>query len=156
MIEIERKYLVKSDVYKKSAYKKYSIMQAYLVTDDVRTIRVRTKGEKAYITVKSKTNESGLSRFEWEYEIPLEDIEGLLIVCQPGIIEKTRYEIEYEGHIIEVDEFSGENEGLVVAEIELETEQEEALLPDWIGEEITGVKKYYNSHLRETPYKSWE
>jgi adenylate cyclase len=156
MIEIERKYLVKSDEYKVLANKKYRIMQAYLVTDDIRTIRVRMKAEKAYITVKSKNNDAGVSRHEWEYEIPVSDLQDMLAFCEPGIIEKTRYEVAYKGHIIEIDEFHGENEGLIVAEIELQSENEKIALPGWLGEEVTGIRQYYNSHLRKEPYNTWQ
>jgi CYTH domain-containing protein len=155
MLEIERKYLVNSDEYKVLADKKYRIMQAYLVADDIRTIRIRMKAGKACITIKSRTDDTGISRHEWEYDIPVSDLRDMLSLCEPGIIEKTRYEVAYKGHVIEVDEFHGENAGLVVAEIELRSENEKIALPRWLGQEVTGMKQYYNSCLRKKPYNTW-
>jgi len=153
--EIERKFLVSSDEYKSQAVRSYQIKQGYLCKVPERTVRIRIKAEKAFITVKGKSNESGLSRYEWEREIPVDDAIHLLQFCEPCIIEKTRYEVPFEDHIFEVDEFGGDNAGLVVAEIELSSENEYFKCPNWICEEVTNVKKYYNSHLSEKPFKDW-
>ena len=114
------------------------------------------KGEKGYITVKGIGNDSGASRFEWEKEIPVEDVRDLLKICEPGVIDKTRYLVDCDGHTFEVDEFYGDNEGLVVAEVELSDENEAFTRPSWLGEEVTGDKKYYNSMLMKNPYKNWK
>lgn len=155
MKEIERKFLVVSNEFKDQARKKYTIRQAYLNTDPERTIRVRINDHKAYLTIKGKSSENGLSRFEWEKEIPLDEAKILLQICEPGKIEKYRYEVKEGEHIYEVDEFEGENEGLLIAEVELEDEQEEFKKPEWLGEEVTGKKEYYNSNLLSNPFKNW-
>ncbi|NDV46554.1 CYTH domain-containing protein [Paludibacter sp. 221] len=154
--EIERKFLVKSEIYKSEATKVYPIMQGYLCRVPERTVRIRVKGDKGYITIKGKSNDNGISRYEWENEIALEEAKELIKLSASGIIDKTRYEVPYGGHVFEVDEFHGDNEGLVVAEIELQAEDELFETPAWVGEEVTNVKKYYNSHLSEKPYKMWE
>jgi CYTH domain-containing protein len=153
--EIERKFLVKGE-YKTHAMRSSRIVQGYLSSVTGRTVRIRIKGEKGYITVKGKSNESGLSRYEWEKEIPLNEAEELLLLCEPGAIEKTRYEIQAGKHIFEVDEFYGDNEGLTLAEIELESEDESYEKPEWLGEEVTGDRRYYNSSLTKHPFKNWE
>jgi CYTH domain-containing protein len=155
MIEIERKFLVKSEAFKKEAFKQTRISQGFLNTDKARTVRVRLKGEQGFITIKGASSESGLSRFEWEKEIPKQEAEALLELCEPSIIDKTRYEIKLGQHIYEVDEFYGDNSGLIVAEIELNTETETYIKPDWLGNEVTGDVKYYNSQLSKNPFKSW-
>ena len=155
MIEIERKFLVKSEAFKKEAFKQTRISQGFLNTDKARTVRVRLKGEQGFITIKGASSESGLSRFEWEKEIPKQEAEALLELCEPSIIDKTRYEIKLGQHIYEVDEFYGDNFGLIVAEIELNTETETYIKPDWLGNEVTGDVKYYNSQLSKNPFKSW-
>jgi len=155
MIEIERKFLVISDAFKTEAFVKTRIMQGFLNTAKERTVRVRLKGELGFITVKGQSTNDGLSRFEWEKEISKADAEALLQLCEPGLIDKTRYEIKVGTHIFEVDEFYGENEGLVVAEVELESTTQTFLKPDWLGVEVTGDLKYYNSQLSKTPYKNW-
>lgn len=155
MVEIERKFLVTSDAYKKKAFKKTRITQGFLNTDKVRTVRVRLGGDQGFITVKGISNESGLSRFEWEKKISKTDAESLLKLCEKGIIEKIRYEIKVEQHIFEVDEFAGDNKGLIIAEIELEDEDETFTKPDWLGEEVTGQIKYYNSQLSKQPFRFW-
>lgn len=155
MIEIERKFLVRSNDYKQEAFQNDLIIQGFLNSHPSRTVRVRTKGEKAYITIKGKSSESGLSRFEWEKEIPLKEAEELLKMCEPEIIDKTRFLVKVGGHIYEVDEFHGANQGLTVAEIELSAEDSKFDKPLWLGEEVTGDKKYYNSQLSKKPFKNW-
>lgn len=152
MIEIERKFLIKGE-FKKYATASFRISQGYLCTSDQCTARIRIKGSKGYITIKGKSNESGISRYEWEKEIPVDEAAELLKLCKPVIIDKTRYEVPYGGHLFEVDEFYGENEGLVMAEIELSSEDEKFEKPDWLGKEVTGDHRYYNSYLSKNPYK---
>jgi len=156
MVEIERKFLVKSSDFKAKAYDNSRIKQGYLNSDSERTIRIRIRGDEAYITIKGKSSENGLSRFEWEKGISIPEAEALLELCEPGMIDKSRYLVDVEGHIYEVDEFYGENEGLLLAEIELESEEEEFKRPDWLGEEVTGDQKYYNSLLSKNPYSNWK
>ena len=153
--EIEKKFLVAGE-FKESAKKATRITQGYLSSVPERTVRVRVKGEKGYITVKGIGNDSGASRFEWEKEIPVEDVRDLLKICEPGVIDKTRYLVDCDGHTFEVDEFYGDNEGLVVAEVELSDENEAFTRPSWLGEEVTGDKKYYNSMLMKNHYKNWK
>ena len=153
--EIEKKFLVAGE-FKESAKKATRITQGYLSSVPERTVRVRVKGEKGYITVKGIGNDSGASCFEWEKEIPVEDVRDLLKICEPGVIDKTRYLVDCDGHTFEVDEFYGDNEGLVVAEVELGDENEAFTRPSWLGEEVTGDKKYYNSMLMKNPYKNWK
>ena len=152
--EIERKFLVNGD-FKSFASQYFRVVQGYLSSVPERTVRVRTKGEKGYLTIKGKGNVSGMSRYEWEKEIPLEDAMELLQLCEPGIIDKTRYLIEVKTHIFEVDEFHGENEGLVLAEVELSSEDEKFDRPEWLGKEVTGDERYYNAYLSHCPYKKW-
>lgn len=153
-LEIERKFLVKGN-YKEYAYAHEEIVQGYLSSVKERTVRVRIKGKKAYITIKGISNESGISRFEWEKEISINDARELLKLCEPGIIDKIRYYIKSDKHTFEVDEFNGENQGLVMAEIELSSENEQFENPDWLGEEVTGDLRYYNSSLTKLPYSKW-
>jgi CYTH domain-containing protein len=155
MIEIERKFLVTSEVFKDEAQKSTRIIQGFLNTDPERTVRIRIKGESAFITVKGIGNASGTSRFEWEKEINIQEAEQLLLLCEKGVIEKIRYEIPLGNHTYEVDEFFGENKGLIIAEIELNDENEIFLKPDWLGEEVTGDQRYYNSQLSKKPYTLW-
>ncbi|MGY8914725.1 MAG: CYTH domain-containing protein [Flavobacteriales bacterium] len=155
MIEIERKFLVVTNDYKKEAHKKSRIIQGFLNTDPFRTVRVRVKEDQGFLTVKGKGNENGTTRFEWEREIPVNEAEALLKLSEPGAIDKIRYEIQVGEHLVEVDEFFGENEGLVVAEIELTHEDEGYEKPFWLGEEVTGQSKYYNAQLSKNPYKKW-
>ena len=155
MIEIERKFLVKGE-FKSLAYDHKRICQGYIVTNsNGRSVRIRIKGDRGYITIKGAGNESGTSRFEWEKEIPLSEAEQLLQLCDPGVINKTRYLIQAGEHTYEVDEFMDENEGLIVAEIELASEDEVFLKPDWLGEEVTGENRYYNASLSKHPYSKW-
>lgn len=153
--EIERKFLVAGD-FKQAAGNAVRITQGYLSSVPERIVRVRVKGEKGFITVKGIGNDTGASRFEWEKEIPVEDVRDLLKICEPGVIDKTRYLVDCDGHTFEVDEFYGDNEGLVVAEVELGDENEAFTRPSWLGEEVTGDKKYYNSMLMKNPYKNWK
>ena len=155
MIEIERKFLIKSDSYKNEANSKERIVQGFLNTHKERTVRVRISGDFGYLTVKGESNETGTSRFEWEKEITLEDAEALLLLCEEGIIEKTRYKVPKGEHIFEIDEFYGTNEGLLIAEVELSDEDENYIEPDWLGEEVTGDIKYYNSQLSKNPFEKW-
>ena len=153
-IEVERKFLVKGK-FKQLADRSIYVIQGYLSTENERSVRIRTMDEKAYLTIKGLGNDSGVSRPEWEYEIPYNDAKELLQICQMGIIEKKRYIVFYEGFRYEVDEFFGENEGLQVAELELKTEDEEFKKPVWLGREITNEMKYYNLMLLKHPYKYW-
>lgn len=156
MQEIERKFLLKNDTFKNEAYDSFSIKQAYLNSHKERTTRIRITGEEAFITVKGKSSKSGLSRFEWEKNISVAEAEELLQLCEPGKIEKRRFLIKVDQHTFEVDEFYEENEGLSIAEVELASETEQVTLPDWLGEEVTGDKKYYNSYLVQNPFKNWK
>ena len=153
--EIERKFLVKGD-FKSLVVKETRITQGYLSSAPERTVRVRIKGDKGFMTIKGIGNASGASRYEWEREISIEDAKALLEICEPGVIDKTRFIVKADGDLVfEVDEFYGENEGLTVAEIELPTEETAFTKPAWLGEEVTGDVKYYNSMLMKNPYKSW-
>lgn len=155
--EIERKFLVACD-YKSEAYASVRITQGYLSRVPERVVRVRIKGDKGFITIKGTTNDTGLSRFEWEKEIPLADAQSLLKLAEPGVIDKTRHLIKNTDgrHIWEVDEFHGDNEDLVMAEIELESENDLFDKPSWLGKEVTGDKRYYNAYLSENPYRLWK
>jgi len=155
MIEIERKFLVTSDAFKKEAFRQNRIKQGYLSSIPERTVRVRIKGSKAFLTIKGVSNEAGLSRFEWEKEIAVDEAEKLLLLCEKGIIDKTRFEVKKSNHIVEIDEFYGDNEGLILAEIELKSELETFERPIWLGKEVTNDKRYYNSYLSNNPYKYW-
>ncbi len=155
MIEIERKFLVTSNNYKNFVFKSTRIVQGFLNTNKERTVRIRLKDDIGYITVKGLSSKNGRSRFEWEKEISKTDAEALLKICEPGAIDKIRYEVKVKKHIFEIDEFFGENEGLVIAEIELNSENETFETPTWLGKEVTGDIKYYNSQLSKTPYKTW-
>jgi len=156
MIETERKFLVRNDSYKQLAYTQKRITQGYLSSVPERTVRVRTKGDQGFLTIKGKSNESGTSRMEWEKEISVADAEQLLAICEKGAIDKVRHEVKVGGHIYEVDEFFGDNAGLTVAEIELADEHEKFIKPAWLGEEVTGTEKYYNAYLSRNPYNTWQ
>ncbi|SEF59088.1 CYTH domain-containing protein [Flavobacterium urumqiense] len=155
MIEIEKKFLVLNNSFKVAAFNKNRITQGYLSTVPERTVRVRIKGDKSYLTIKGLSNDTGMSRFEWEKEIPVDEAKKLLLLCEEGVIDKTRFEIKIDNHIFEVDEFYAENEGLIIAEIELDFETETFNKPNWLGEEVTKDKRYYNSYLSNHPYKKW-
>lgn len=152
--EIERKFLVKGE-FKNLASKETRIVQGYLSSIPERTVRVRIKGDKGFITIKGIGNSSGASRYEWEKEIPINEVEELLKICEPGVIDKTRYLVKVGNHTFEVDEFYGENKGLIVAEIELGSESENFVKPNWLGDEVTGDTKYYNSMLMKNPFTKW-
>lgn len=156
MIEIERKFLVLSEAFKEEAYKKTRIIQGFLNTDENRTVRLRLKGDKGFLTIKGKSSEDGLSRFEWETEISATEAKSLLNLCEKGVIEKIRFEVKSGNHIFEIDEFLGDNQGLTIAEIELNTADEIFSKPEWLGKEVTGDIKYYNSQLSKKPFKTWE
>ena len=155
MVEIERKFLVNSNAFKTEAFTQNRISQGYLSSVPGRTVRVRIKGNKGFLTIKGVSNESGLSRFEWEKEIPVDEATALLKLCEQGVIEKTRFEVKRGNHIIEIDEFYGDNEGLIMAEIELQSETETFEKPNWLGAEVTQDFRYYNSYLSQNPYKRW-
>lgn len=155
MVEIERKFLVTSHAFKDTAYKCTRIIQGFLNRDPDRTVRVRLKDEEGILTVKGRSSDDGLKRFEWEKKISKKDAKALLEFCEEGVIDKLRYEITSGAHVFEVDEFFGDNKGLIIAEVELTSENETFERPDWIGEEVTGNVKYYNSQLSITPYKYW-
>ena len=156
MIEIERKFLVNSDAYREEASSVITMTQGYLNSDPDRSVRIRLTDKAGFITVKGKSNKSGLSRFEWEKEISKTDAEALLKLCEKTIISKTRYEVAVGTHLFEVDEFMGDNKGLVMAEVELGSEDEKFSKPQWLGEEVTGTAKYYNSNLSNTPICKWK
>jgi len=155
MLEIERKFLVTSEAFKTLAFAKNHIAQGYLNSHPERTVRIRIKGESGFLTIKGKGNETGMSRFEWETEISLMEAKPLLALCEKGIIEKVRYEVASGKHVFEVDVFSGDNEGLIVAEIELSSETEVFEKPEWLGIEVTNDTRYYNAALSQNPFKNW-
>lgn len=152
--EIERKFLVKEG-YKQYAFTHTRITQGYLSSVPERIVRVRTNGDKGFLTIKGVLSLSGMSRYEFEKEIPLNEAHELLALCEPGIIDKTRYLVQVGKFTFEVDEFYGENEGLVIAEIELSSEEELFDIPLWLGKEVTGDKRYYNSKLAKNPFSKW-
>ena len=153
--EIERKFLVKGE-FKDQAFKATRITQGYLSSVPERTVRVRVKGDKGFITIKGIGNASGASRSEWEKEIPVEEVKELLLICEPGVIDKTRYLVKAGEFTFEVDEFYGDNEGRTVAEVELPDEDASFERPAWLGEEVTGDPRYYNSMLMKNPFKNWK
>ena len=155
MIEIERKFLTTSEAFKKEAFAENRITQGYLSSVPERTVRIRIKGNKALLTIKGASNESGLSRFEWEKEIPVEEATALLNLCEKGVVYKTRFEVKVGNHIFEIDEFYGENTGLIVAEVELKSENEAFEKPIWLGKEVTNDNRYYNSNLSKNPFANW-
>lgn len=155
LIEIERKFLVHSDAYKSESFRRTRIVQAFLNSDKSRIVRVRISGEVGFLTIKGEPSQDGVSRFEWERQISLSDAEALLELCEDGVIDKIRYEVKSGEHVFEVDEFFGSNEGLVVAEVELNHVSEIFTKPDWLGEEVTGRVKYFNSQLLKNPFKNW-
>ncbi len=154
--EIERKFLVDGD-FKSESFDHKAIKQGYILADGKgRNVRIRTKGNQAFITIKGPGSDSGMSRFEWEMEIPVNEAEQLLKICNEGKIDKVRYLVKSGNHTFEVDEFHGENEGLVVAEVELKAENDEFIRPQWLGKEVTGDIRYYNSQLSQHPYSEWK
>lgn len=155
MIEIERKFLVKSAAFVAQSITKSTIKQGYISTHPERTVRIRTKGEKGFITIKGKSNTTGMSRFEWEKEITATEAIDLLRLCEKGIIEKTRYEVPLKNHTFEIDIFEGENAGLIIAEVELQSETEFFEKPEWLGKEVTNDPRYYNAYLSNNPFIYW-
>lgn len=154
-LEIERKFLVHTDAYKAEATGSTRIAQGYIGTVPGRTVRIRVRGDKGYITIKGNSSADGLVRFEWEKEIPVSEAKELLQLCEPGMVDKTRSLVPVGDHVFEVDEFHGDNEGLVMAEVELSSPEEEFARPSWLGEEVTGDVRYYNKYLSKKPYKDW-
>lgn len=152
-VEIERKFLTKNDNWRHSATSSCRMKQGYL-NEIGNTIRIRLAGDRAFLTIKGKTK--GISRLEFEYEVPVSDAEQLFTLCQTPSVEKIRHKVPFEGHIFEVDEFLGQNEGLTVAEVELNSENEDVSLPEWIGEDVTADKRYRNTHLAKKPFKQWD
>jgi len=155
-MEIERKFLVRNDAYRRQAHASSHIRQGYISSGGRCTIRVRLRDDEAFLTIKSPSMDGGLSRYEFEKSITLDEAEHIMLLCEPGIIDKTRYLVRSGEHIFEVDEFHGDNEGLVVAEVELHAADESYSKPDFIGDEVTGDRRYYNSHLRRHPYCEWK
>lgn len=153
--EIERKFLVTNNDFIKEAYAVRRIVQGYICSTPGRTVRVRIGSEKGFLTIKGPSDEKGLSRYEFEQEIPLEDAEQLIKLCEPGIIDKVRYLVEAGKHVFEVDVFHGENEGLIIAEVELNSEDEIFEHPHWLGQEVSGDRRYYNSMLTRHPFTKW-
>ena len=154
-VEIERKFLVRGE-YKSLALSHSRIIQGYICSQKGRTVRVRLRDDRAYLTIKGPSFNGGLSRYEFEKEITKDEGLSLLRLCEPGVIDKIRWLVPAGTHTFEVDEFFGDNEGLVVAEVELSSEEEEYIHPDFLGEEVTGDRKYYNSNLRVLPFKEWK
>lgn len=153
--EIERKFLVEDDSYKQTASSSTRIVQGYICRLQGRTVRVRLRGEKAYLTIKGPSLDGGLSRYEWEHEISGKEALELMTLCEGGVIDKVRYLVPWGKHIFEVDEFLGDNEGLVMAEVELDAVDETFERPPFLGKEVTGDRRYYNSCLTEHPFKEW-
>lgn len=156
-LEIERKFLVKKAgrTYKEQAYASSRITQGYICSERGRTVRVRIRDKRGYLTIKGPSDESGTTRYEFEKEITLDEAQHLIKLCEPGLIDKTRYLVKSGNHTFEVDEFYGENDGLVIAEVELQSEDEPFTKPDFIAEEVTGDRRFYNSSLRARPFSLW-
>jgi CYTH domain-containing protein len=153
--EIERKFLVVGDGYRTQAFARSRITQGYISSQHGRTVRVRIRDERGYLTIKGPSDAAGMSRYEWEKEIPVEEARQLMTLCEPGLIDKTRYLVKSGCHTFEVDEFYGENAGLVMAEVELAAEDEPYERPSFLGTEVTGDVRYYNSYLKAHPYREW-
>ena len=156
LLEIERKFLVVGE-FRNLATSSTHIAQGYIASGNGRTVRVRIRGDKGYLTIKGPSDHAGLARFEWEKEITLAEAKALMTICEPGIIEKTRWLVPSEDgkHTWEVDVFEGENEGLIMAEIELESDDDVVEKPAFIGKEVTGDRRFYNSHMRRYPFRLW-
>ncbi|MBR5575803.1 MAG: CYTH domain-containing protein [Bacteroidaceae bacterium] len=155
--ETERKFLVVGE-FKSQSYNATRIQQGYIASNNGRTVRVRIRGDKGYLTIKGPSGLKGITRYEFDTEIPLDDARELMEICEPGIIDKIRYLVKSPDgrHTWEIDEFYGDNEGLVLAEVELSHESEEFQKPDFIGREVTGDRRFYNSHMRSYPFKLWK
>lgn len=154
-LEIERKFLVTGE-YKSLAASSSRIVQGYICSTRGRTVRVRIRGDQGYLTIKGPSRDGGLSRYEFEKEVTMDEALSLLTLCEPGMIDKERWLVPVGSHVYEVDEFFGDNAGLVVAEVELRSPDEPFERPPFLGEEVTGDRKYYNSSLRRFPFKEWE
>lgn len=154
-LEIERKFLVRNDDYKRQAFNSSRICQGYICSGHGRTVRVRIRDDRGYLTIKGPSDAAGLSRYEFEKEITLDEARQLMQLCEPGAIDKTRYLVRSGAHTFEVDEFYGDNAGLVIAEVELQSEDEPFEKPDFIGREVTGDRRFYNAHLTKRPYSAW-
>lgn len=153
-LEIERKFLVHKWMdWKRLASSCSHIQQGYFAA--VNTVRVRIRDDKGYLTIKGPSRNGGLSRYEFEKEITLQEAQQLMLLCESGVIDKHRYLVPYAGHTFEVDEFHGDNDGLVMAEVELKSENEPFESPNFIGKEVTGDRRFYNSHMRKNPFKLW-
>lgn len=157
-LEIERKFLVhKADrVYAKTAFSSSRIRQGYICSARGRTVRVRMRDEKAYLTIKGPSDSTGMSRYEFEKEISVDEALHLFRMCEPGLIDKTRYLVQSGKHVFEVDEFYGDNAGLVMAEVELQSEDEPFVKPSFVADEVTGDRRFYNSQLRNFPFSLWK
>ena len=153
--ETERKFLVTSTSYRDQAYARSRVVQGYISSQRGRTVRVRIRDGRGFLTIKGPSDPAGLTRYEWEREIPLAEAEELMLLCEPGRVDKTRYLVRAGRHVFEVDEFYGENQGLVVAEVELTDAGEPFVRPDFLGQEVTGDPRYYNSHLIKRPFTTW-
>ena len=154
-LEIERKFLVLDDSYKREAFSSYHIVQGYICRTSGKTVRVRIRDNQGFITIKGPSDVGGLARYEFEQEIPFSDAQELMKLCEPGIIDKTRWLVKVDEHVFEVDEFHGDNTGLVIAEVELAHQMEAFKKPDFIGKEVTGDRRYYNAQLCQHPFASW-
>ena len=155
MLEIERKFLTTSTAFIQEATQAQKIVQGYLNSHPERTVRVRIKNEKGFITIKGKGDSTGTTRFEWEKEIGIEEARALIQLCESGVIDKTRYLIPNGNHVFEVDVFEGENKGLILAELELSNINDIFEKPDWLGKEVTNDERYYNAYLSKKPFTSW-
>lgn len=156
MLEIERKFSVKNTNFLDNAKESFKITQGYLNSDKKRTVRVRIKGNKGFITVKGLSSADGLSRFEWEKEILVKDAEALLLLCEDFVIDKTRYMIPFNDVIFEVDVFEGANKGLIIAEVELQSTDQQFEKPNWLADELTGDERFYNAYLSNHPFTTWK
>ena len=155
-IETERKFLVADDSFKSEAVRTLRIKQGYIAHDAGRTVRVRIADDKGFLTIKGPSTDNGLSRFEWEKEIALDEARELLSLCGTDVIDKWRHIVPFGGHTFEVDEFLGDNAGLIVAEVEMGSTDEVVSLPEWIREEVTSDRRYRNSALCSLPFKDWK
>ncbi len=153
-LEIERKFLVRGD-FRPHSSSSTRIRQGYLSSSPERSVRVRLAGERAFLTIKGKAGAAGMTRYEWERELPFAEALELLALCEPGRIDKVRHRVDFAGKTFEIDEFLGANQGLVIAELELDSEDESFERPDWLGREVTGDPRYYNSSLIGKPYRDW-
>lgn len=153
--EIERKFRVKNTTFLQDIKSKSKIVQGYLSSNPDRTVRIRVKNNKGFITIKGRSSDSGTTRLEWEKEIDFQEAHQLMNLCEDFIIEKTRYEVIFQNQLFEIDIFEGKNEGLIIAEIELESENQNLIFPDWLGQEVTGDIRFYNAYLSRKPYANW-